>query len=213
MGHNHRSGLAAKKIIAYAFYADKDPSTKGAKFTRFSKTLNLTGIPEGTHSVVVHARERGAYERYRYVSGFVTKVYVTNFVIDGSSSVVFTVDLKPPTISVMSVKNKTYTTAHVPLNFTVNEPVSQITYSLDGQKNVTIAGNTTLTNLSYGEHNVTVYATDAAGNTGTSETIFFTIVEPEPEIEPFPTILVVASVITVVFVGVGLQVYFKKHKN
>jgi hypothetical protein len=54
---------------------------------------------------------------------------------------------------------------------------------------------------------------DTTGNMGASVTIFFTIVEPEPEIEPFPTTIVAASVITVAVVGVGLLVYFKKRKR
>jgi len=36
---------------------------------------------------------------------------------------------------------------------------------------------------------------------------------PIPEPEPFPTTLIVASVITVVVIGVGLLVYFKKRKR
>ena len=36
---------------------------------------------------------------------------------------------------------------------------------------------------------------------------------PESQSEPFPTTLVLASVITVAFVGVGLAVYFKKRKR
>ena len=199
-----------KRIIAYAFYADEDPYTTEPTITEFSKTLNLTGIPEGKHSLIVHARERGAYERYDYVSGFITKVYVTNFLIEGSSSVVFTVDLKPPKISVLSIENKTYNAANVPLNFTVNEPVSQITYCLDGQEKITILGNTTLTNLPYGKHNVTVYATDNAGNTGASETITFTIAKPEL----FPTTIVAAvSGTSVAIIGVGLLFYFKKRNH
>ena len=51
------------------------------------------------------------------------------------------------------------------------------------------------------------YAEDSAGNMGASETLFFTISESP---EPFPTTLVVASVITVVVVGIGLLFYFKK---
>ena len=92
----------------------------------------------------------------------------------------------------------------------MNESVSKISYVLDGQENVTVAGNTTLANLPYGEHNVKVYATDNVGNIG-SETITFTIAEPEPE--PFLTTLVVASVITVSVVCVGLVVYFKRRKH
>jgi len=52
------------------------------------------------------------------------------------------------------------------LNYTVNEPVSKIFFVLDGQWNVTIAGNTTLAGLSNGVHNVTVYAWDDVGNVG-----------------------------------------------
>jgi hypothetical protein len=98
----------------------------------------------------------------------------------------------------------------VPLDFTVNETASQITYSLDGQENVTAAGNMTLTQLSNGAHNVTVYAADEAGNMGASETATFTVAVPEP----FPTVPVAAaSVAAVAVVGVVLLVYFKKRKK
>jgi hypothetical protein len=116
-------------------------------------------------------------------------------------------DTTPPSVSVLFLGNKTYDKSYVPLIFTVNESVRKIAYSLDGKGNVTIAGNTTLNDLSYGEHNVTVYATDIAGNIGTSSTIDFNIAEP------FPTALVVASVVLVVVIGIGLLVYFKKRKR
>jgi hypothetical protein len=76
-------------------------------------------------------------------------------------------------------------TPNISLNFTVNETVTQISYVLDGKENVTVASNTILTNLPYGEHNVTVYATDIAGNVGSSETVIFTVAKPDPELEPF----------------------------
>jgi hypothetical protein len=48
------------------------------------------------------------------------------------------------------------------------------------------------------------------GYVGVSETIFFTIVEPEP----FPTALVAtASAASVGIIAVGLLVYFKKRKH
>jgi hypothetical protein len=116
-----------------------------------------------------------------------------------------------PEIAVLSPENMTYYTTDVALNFTVNEPSSWMRYSLDGNTTVEISGNTTLTELSYGSHNVTVYTTDAAGNAGTSETIIFTVAE---ETEPFPTAPVAgASVATVAVVGVGLLLYFKKRKR
>jgi hypothetical protein len=53
-----------------------------------------------------------------------------------------------------------------------------------------------------------MYATDAAGNTGASETVHFTIAKP------FPTALVAAaSIATVAVVGIGLLIYFKKRKR
>jgi hypothetical protein len=56
---------------------------------------------------------------------------------------------------------------------------------LDGYSIVTIAGNTTLTGLSNGNHNIVAYTTDLAGHVTASETIIFTISklglgEPEP---------------------------------
>jgi predicted phage tail protein len=108
-------------------------------------------------------------------------------------------------------ENITYKAFDVQLNFTVNEPASQIAYSLDGQENVTVDGNTTLTGLSLGEYNVTVYAQDTVGNVGASETIYFNIAE-KPEPQPFPTTLIIVAsiVLLVVVIGIGLLVYFKK---
>jgi hypothetical protein len=115
-----------------------------------------------------------------------------------------------PEIVVVSPENKTYYTVDVTLNFTVNETVSSMRYELDGE-NFEISGNTTLTGLSYGVHNLTVHATDAAGNTGSSEVITFTVAK-EPE--PFPTMLVaVASAVSVSVVGLGFLFYFKRSRT
>ncbi|MBN1357925.1 hypothetical protein JW988_04060 [Candidatus Bathyarchaeota archaeon] len=115
-----------------------------------------------------------------------------------------------PEVTVSSPENKTYYTTDIALNFTVNEPVSLMRYELDGENAVEISGNTTLTGLSYGAHNLTVYATDASDNKGTSETIAFTVAE-EP---PFPTALVATvSGASATIIAVGLLVYFKKRKH
>jgi N-acetylneuraminic acid mutarotase len=114
----------------------------------------------------------------------------------------------PPEIKIVSPVNQTYTESSVSLVFTVNKPVNWTGYSLDGQDNVTITGNTTLSGLPNGNHNLTVYATDQYGNTGTSETISFSV-----EV-PFPTTLVaVASGAAVAVIGIGLLVYLKKRKH
>lgn len=114
-----------------------------------------------------------------------------------------------PVISVASPANWNYSSNDISLNFNVNKPVDWVVYSLDGKDNVTVTGNATLTGLSNGLHNITVYAKDAFGNMGASETITFTIAKPEP----FPTLVVAVIAVTALGVGVGLAVYFKKYRR
>ena len=128
-------------------------------------------------------------------------------------------DQSYPKISLVSIENKIYDKSNIPLDFTVNKATSRISYVLDGQSNVTINGNTTLSDLSNGLHNITVYAWDLAGNVGSSETVALTVAEPESspivpftvaKPKPFSIVLVVASIATVAMVSIGLLVYFKK---
>ena len=79
----------------------------------------------------------------------------------------------PPEISILSIENKTYNTNNIPLNFEVNEPILKIEYCLDVQGNTPIDGNATLTGLTDGLHNVTIYAIDLNGHVGISETVYF----------------------------------------
>lgn len=97
-------------------------------------------------------------------------------------------ELIPPDITIKVPENKTYDTVNVSLIFTVSEPTDWIGYSLDGEASVTITGNTTLTNLSFDSHNVTVYANDTDGNMGMSNIVYFTIVET-----PVPPVIAILS--------------------
>jgi len=78
-------------------------------------------------------------------------------------------------ISILSPENTTYTVSEISLNFTANTSISWAGYSLDGQVNTTVVGNTTLTNLAQGLHSVVVYANDTAGEVTSSQTVYFTI--------------------------------------
>jgi hypothetical protein len=183
-------------VASYSYYnlPDNIPVTLSDLGNRYVGNTTLTGLSQGPHNVTVWIRADIFMISY---SGYEWSVFTTvSFNIDTS-----------PTVTVLSPHAKTYNTSDVPLEFTINEESSRLEYSLDGQSNVTISGNTTLTGLPNGDHNVTVYATDEAGNTGVSKTITFSIDVP------FPTTLVIASVITAVVVGVGLIVYFKKRKR
>jgi hypothetical protein len=165
--------------------------------TYFAYTINLTGVPEGKRYITVYAVEWGAY---------IYDSFVHMFSINGSSSVSFTIDASP-SVSALSLVNMTYDSSDVPLIFIVSEPVSQMSYSLDGKENVTISGNTTLAGLANGDHTITIYAKDEMGNTGFSEKVYFTV-----EV-PFPTTIVVAPLASVVVVGAVLAIYFKKRKR
>ncbi len=161
-------------------------------------------LPDGEYSVVITARGGGSYEDNIPVDYFWGTVY--HFEMTSISVVNFTV-ATPPEVSILSPGNETCDSSNVPLNFTVSEAVSQISYVLDGQENMTINGNTKLTELSNGFHNVTVYATDEAGNVGASETVYFSVDVP------FPTTMVIAPIASVTVIGVGLLAYLKKRKR
>ena len=168
----------------------------------FSYSEDLTTLTDGMYSLRIYAYGTGVVEGCEWKPN-------TSVEINSSSVVNFRLDTVSPLIS-LSLENKIYYSPDVPLDFTVNEQVSQITYSLDGQGNVAVAGNTTLTGLSVGVHNVTVYAQDAAGNVGASETITFTVEKPEP----FPSSAVaVASTAVAAVIGVSLVVYFIKTRR
>jgi hypothetical protein len=65
-------------------------------------------------------------------------------------------------------------TTDIPLTFTMNGPVSWMGYPLYTD-NVTITGNTTLTELSASSRSLVIYANDTAGNTYASNWVYFTV--------------------------------------
>jgi len=98
------------------------------------------------------------------------------------SAVITSSDSASPNIVVLSPENKTYSVDSIPLDFTVDETPSWMGYSLDGQANLTIGGNTTLASLLDGGHYVVVYANDTVGNMGASGTVYFTVDTTSPNI-------------------------------
>ena len=121
----------------------------------------------------------------------------------------------PPAISILSPLNQTYNESSVPLVFTSDKAVNWTSYSLDGQQNVTITGNSTIANVTSGFHTLTVYSNDTFGNIGISKTITFTVTLPTTEhSEPLSivTIAVVSAIVLTVILA-GLVVYLKKRKR
>lgn len=152
------------------------------KITHYSVTHTLS---DGPHSLVVEVSAKTWY-----LDGTEpTRCYNAHSIsLNVSDMIHFTVYTTFPSMSILSPQNTTYAETDIPLTFTINKQVSWISYSLDGQTNTTITGNTTLTGLAEGSHNIVVYANDTADNMGVSNMIFFTIdTNLETKIPKFPS--------------------------
>jgi hypothetical protein len=118
----------------------------------------------------------------------------------------------PPQISLLSPLNQTYSTSSVGLVFSVDKDVNWTAYSLDGQQNITVTGNTTLTGLPNGLHNIAVYANDTYGNIGSSQTVNFTVEIPQA-LGSGVKLAVIVIPIVVVCIGICLLIYRKRRKR
>lgn len=91
------------------------------------------------------------------------------------------VDWSPPTIKITSPKAQIYSIKTIDLTYTVNKSTFWSGYSLDGQANITISRNTTLTGMSDGIHSIIIYASNII-NTVSSNMVYFTIDNTPPTI-------------------------------
>jgi hypothetical protein len=126
-------------------------------------------------------------------------------------------DTIPPVISILSPENKTYGFGNITVLFTVNKPPSGLWYKLDeydkvgmplntSSKGLPETHNVTLSGLSEGAHNITVYARDEAGNMQISETVYFSV-------ESAPVTLIVVGVAVAAFLDLGLVFYYFKRRG
>jgi len=184
--------------------------------------VTLPNLSEGIHNVTVYAK-------YDYPSYVAPPLIFTSY---ENSTVNFTIDLNPntaPTISILTIDNKTYSSNTIPLNLSISKAWSKISYSLNNKANITIAENTTLTGLTDGSYSLVIYANDTAGNMGKSETMFFTIntqppspsstekptLEPNPSpiVDPHiwftPTSVIMLGIIITIAIA-GTLIYFRK---
>ena len=154
-----------------------------------NETLNseeiLSSLTNGAHNITIYANDS-----------------LGN--MGSSNTVFFSVDTLPPDIEILMPQNKTYDSADIQLSFTLNEAVTYLAYSLDGQENITIIGNVTLPVLSDGSHHLTLYATDELGNSAGKMIAF--------NIAPFPIIAVAAALATTVIILAGGYLFFKRRR-
>jgi hypothetical protein len=147
----------------------------------------LSGLSEGQHRLIVYVNDTFG-----------------NLVSSGA--VYFSVDTLPPRLVVFSPENRSYGESDIQSVITVNEPVSWMGYSLDGRDNVTITANVTLAVVLDGSHNITFYAIDLAGHTGSSGTVYFNIA-------PFPTVWVVGVAVTITIGAAATYLLLKRRKT
>lgn len=124
----------------------------------------------------------------------------------------FGYDTISPEIFVSSPVNANYSSSDVALDFSIDKAVNWTGYSLDGQQNVTLTGNITISNLKNGLHSVTVYANDTYGNTGASQAITFNVGKTAVETSLTVTLAFIVFPILIVCFVAGLLVYLKKHR-
>lgn len=197
-------------LISVTYKADwyKEAITvlNGGGQQQASFSPQFSNVPEGQHSIVIKAVGNGLYKQK---DGWSLK----EFRISATATVSFTIDCTAPTVLVLPPENVSSTSA-IPLNLTVNEAHSKIVYSLNGQQNVTVTGNSTIPHLPSGMYNLTFYVWDIAGNIGTSETANFSVAEiPQTAGTADDSLLLptAAALSTVVVVGVVLL--FKRRHN
>ncbi len=150
-------------------------------------TPEITDIPDGQHVIMVFAND-------------------TLGNMGASQPVYFTIDNTAPNITVLMPLEETYSSADVPLTFVLDEPATQLTYSLDGQSSTSITGNITLPALPDGSHSIIVYAVDKLGNSGSSSEVSFVIAT-------FPTFWVATAIASSIIILASGYLFIKRSKS
>ncbi len=137
-----------------------------SEFSKYNSTQyrfydNVTDLADGTYTYYGWANDTASNEGQT----------------DNNELRYLNVDLTSPTVTIYSPENTTYGVSSVDLNYTTSDSDSGVDscwYSLDSGENQNLPNcqNATLTNLSDGQHQVTIYANDSVGNIGSSSANF-----------------------------------------
>ena len=102
----------------------------------------------------------------------------------------------PSSVAILSPEDRLYPLGNISLTYFVDDTILNVEYSIDGQDNAGLGGNTTIIGLPEGNHNLKVYAYDGVGNVETAQVDFSVG-------EPFPTVLVIEIVLLVIIVAIA----------
>jgi hypothetical protein len=194
------------KTDQYGAYIDADAYRRTS--VEFSK--ELTELPEENHTITIYTKEKGWYEgesngayvyQYRF---YITEYATINFVVN----LTLPTHTELPNVMITSPQQNGKFTSTVPLIFE-GDNIAKIGYSLDGQENVTVTSNTTLTNLSNGLHTLTVYVWNFEGTVISLQSIVFSVNDSEPFLTP----LVFFCVIFAFAACMGIIICLRKNRG
>lgn len=137
--------------------------------------VDLANIPKGIHTIEIFATATAiAYYTHTEQQGIDQTKYFVAYAISSNSTVQFMVGNAPSILSV-SIENNTYNSSSVPLGIITDIPIKQAFYNLDNSSNIIFDGNSTLRNLTNGQHSLTVYVIDENGTQSFPKTIYFNV--------------------------------------
>jgi hypothetical protein len=120
-------------------------------------------------------------------------------------------EVTPPKISLFVPANETFKQSNVTITFSIDRPFNWLSYSLDGNQNVTVTGNFTIANLTNGLHNLTIYANSTFGYMG-NQTINFTVDKTQMLASALMVVVIAVPVVIVCFIG-GILLYRRHRKT
>ena len=143
--------------------------------------VQLPELSEGLHTLTISMHTDFIFSN---LHSYVDTIY---FTVDPSAPD-FILDATPPKITVQAPQtNQTYF-GDVPLNVLLSKPTAPFTVTFDSNRTVTLpAQNTSLTDLTVGEHSISIQANVFAGNPGYSNYVKFNVAEPTPTPASTPT--------------------------
>lgn len=165
----------------FARYEVRRTTTPGS----YSCSCTIVAKISSIHQTSVN--DTGMAENSTYY--FIVRVYDTNGNYSNSNEITVRtppnpLDVRPPTITILSPENITYGRQSIAIEWETDEPTVWAGYSLDGAQTVNLTGPASLDSLADGAHRLTLYANDSRLNVGEA-TVYFTV---SPDSTP-PTIL------------------------
>lgn len=162
------AALSNSAQAKFSFESDDEEATlacslDGATLAACSSPVNLTGLSDGSHSFRIRATDEAGNQT--------TETYE------------WRVDTVAPKVTFNSTPPATTTDVAELIEFTVSESGSTLSCTLDGEAFADCSSPALVMNLGVGEHSFAVKATDAAGNTGPTASVAWTVqtaTEPGP---------------------------------